>query len=404
MQKKYLILGLGLSGRSAAFFLLSQNEKVIAIDNNLVEDDEIKKLKENKNITIFNKNIFCDFSYIKKVVVSPGINPNHEILIKAKKNNIEIISEIELGSQFLKNQCIGITGTNGKTTLTKLITHILNENNIVAKALGNIKTPLTSYIIKANIKDILVIELSSFQLERTQTRFLDAAIITNITPDHLDRYESFQEYVKAKLNILKILKKRKILFTTKKVIKSFIVKNTNINIKEVKEEMADIALDVCLDFKISKEKILKAIKTFKNVTHRLEFVREINGISFYNDSKATNIHSVIYAVEKIKKPIILIAGGVDKGKNYQEWKKVFENRVEYILLIGMSAKKIKNDLKGFKVEIFPSLELASKKAFSLAKNFYNILFSPGCSSFDMFKNFEHRGDEFKKIVNSFEEK
>lgn len=398
MQKKQLILGLGLSGRAAAFFLLSQNKKVIAIDNNLKEDDEIKKLKKNKNIEIFKKNL-VDFSKIERVIVSPGIDPKHEILKKAQKNNIEIISEVELGALFLKNRCIGITGTNGKTTLTKLITHILNENNIQAKALGNIKTPITSYINQADIDDILIIELSSFQLEKMYTKFLDAAIITNITPDHLDRYLSFEDYVEAKLNILRCLKNEKFLYATQKVLKTFIVKNSNINIKEVKEDLVDIAIDVCMDLSIEKENILKAIKTFKKVDHRLEFVREIKNISFYNDSKATNVHSVIYAVMKIQSPIILIAGGVDKGSGYNEWKKVFENRVEYILLIGESSKKIEKELKGFKVQICSSLKIALEKAFSLAKKNYSILFSPGCSSFDMFKNFEHRGEEFKKIVN-----
>ncbi|NGX28360.1 MAG: UDP-N-acetylmuramoylalanine--D-glutamate ligase [Candidatus Anoxychlamydiales bacterium] len=398
MQKKQLILGLGLSGRAAAFFLLSQNKKVIAIDNNLKEDDEIKKLKKNKNIEIFKKNL-VDFSKIEKVIVSPGIDPKHEILKKAQKNNIEIISEVELGALFLKNRCIGITGTNGKTTLTKLIVHILNENNIQAKALGNIKTPITSYINQADIDDILIIELSSFQLEKMYTKFLDAAIITNITPDHLDRYLSFEDYVEAKLNILRCLKNENFLYATQKVLKTFIVKNSNINIKEVKEDVVDIAIDVCMDLSIEKENILKAIKTFKKVEHRLEFVREIKNISFYNDSKATNVHSVIYAVMKIQTPIILIAGGVDKGSSYNEWKKVFENRVEYILLIGESSKKIEKELKGFKVQICSSLKIALEKAFSLAKKNYSILFSPGCSSFDMFKNFEHRGEEFKKIVN-----
>ena len=398
MQKKHLILGLGLSGRAAAFFLLSQNKKVIAIDNNLKEDDEIKKLKKNKNIEIFKKNL-VDFSEIERVIVSPGIDPKHEILKKAQKNKIEIISEVELAALFLKNRCIGITGTNGKTTLAKLITHILNENNMQTKALGNIKTPITSYINQADRDDILIIELSSFQLEKMYTKFLDAAIITNITPDHLDRYLSFEDYVEAKLNILRCLKNENFLYATQKVLKTFIVKNSNINIKEVKEDVVDIAIDVCMDLSIEKENILKAIKTFKKVEHRLEFVREIKNISFYNDSKATNVHSVIYAVMKIQSPIILIAGGVDKGSCYNEWKKVFENRVEYILLIGESSKKIAKELKGFKVQICSSLKIALEKAFSLAKKNYSILFSPGCSSFDMFKNFEHRGEEFKKIVN-----
>jgi UDP-N-acetylmuramoylalanine--D-glutamate ligase len=398
MQKKYLVLGLGKSGKAIAFYLLNKNKKFIAVDNYLVEDEEIKILKQN-NVEIFTNNNI-DFQDIKKVIVSPGINSNHEIIKKAKKNNIEIISEIEFASKFIKNKCIAITGTNGKTTLTKLICHIFNENNIPAIALGNVGVSLTSYLDKINPKEIIVLELSSFQLERMHTRFVDIAIITNITPDHLDRYASFEEYAYTKLNIMNCLKKGRILYTPKKVIKRYFVLNNKINIKEVKDDVEDIAKQICFDLKLSKENIINAIKTFKKVEHRLEFVREIKGICFYNDSKATNVASVLYAVKKIKKPIILIVGGFDKGFSYKIWQKAFLNRVKFVIAIGRSAKKIKMELAGFNVQILNDLESAVKKAFFLAQKNENILFSPGCSSFDMFDNYEHRGKVFKQLVNS----
>ncbi|NGX34981.1 MAG: UDP-N-acetylmuramoylalanine--D-glutamate ligase [Candidatus Anoxychlamydiales bacterium] len=426
MKNIYLILGLSLSGKAAAFFLLNQNKKVFAIEDNLKIDDEIKLLKK-QNVKIFGSKDFLnkkvlDAEKIEKVIISPGFNPNHEIVKFLIKNKIEILSEIELGARFLKNKrkrknfknkIIAITGTNGKTTLTKLIEHILNENNIKAKALGNIKIPFTSYLTKIffnksqslkKIDELFILELSSFQLEKMNTKFLDAAIITNISPDHLDRYPNFQSYAKAKFNIIKCLKNKKNLYITKKVLKSFIVKNTKINIKEVKEDVKDIAIKICLDLKIAKKNILNAIKTFKTLEHRLEFVREIKGVYFYNDSKATNVESVIYAVKKIKKPIILIVGGMDKGFSYKIWNKYFKDKVKYVLAIGKSSKKIKEDLTGFDVQIIKDLNKALKKAFSLAKKEDRVLLSPGCSSFDMFNNFEHRGESFKDFVQILGEK
>lgn len=396
MQKKYLVLGLGKSGKAACFFLLDKNKKIIAVDNNLKEDEEIKKLKKNIEI-LTNNNV--DFSSIEKVVVSPGVRPDHEIIKRAKKKNIEIIGEIELGCRYLKNKCVAITGTNGKTTLTTLVYHILNENKIPAVALGNIGIGLTSFLDKISPEDVVVLELSSFQLETMSAKFIDFAVITNITPDHLDRYQSFQKYALTKLNIINCLKKDKILYTTKKVIKRYFL-NNKINIKEVKEEIEDIAKEICLDLKVSKENIDKAISTFKRIEHRFEFVREIKGVCFYNDSKATNVDAVLYAVKKINGPIILIAGGVDKGCSYKVWKKTFGDKVKHIIAIGQSAKKIKFELTGFDVQIFDDLNSAVKKAFFLAQKNDCILFSPGCSSFDMFNNYEHRGEVFKKIVNS----
>jgi len=398
MKKKYLILGLGKSGKAVCFFLLSKKKKIVAIDNNLIEDDEIRKLKQN-NVEILKDNDI-DFNEIQKVIISPGVHPNHEIIKKVKENNIEVIGEIQFAVKYLKNKCIAITGTNGKTTLTKLICHILNENNKKAVALGNVGVSLTAYLNEIKKDEILILELSSFQLETLKTKFIDAAVIINITPDHLDRYKTFQDYALAKLNIIKCLKKNKILFTTKEVIERYFVLNNKINIKEIKNEVFDIARQICLDWQISNDDIDKAIKTFKKIEHRLEFVREINGVCFYNDSKATNVDAVLYAVKKIAVPIILIAGGVDKGFGYKIWEKTFSNRVKNIIAIGQSANKIKLELIGFDVQILSDLESAVKKAFSLAQKNDCILFSPGCSSFDMFKNYEHRGKVFKKIVNS----
>ncbi len=429
MKDTYLVLGLALSGKAAIFFLLNQNKKVIAIEDNLKKDFDIDLLKKQK-VQIFKSKEFLEaklLKKVKKVIISPGFDPNCEIVKIIKRNKIEILSEIELGARFLKKnlkffnknfQIIGITGTNGKTTLTKLIEHILCENNKKAKALGNIKIPFTSYLtdsfLKKNHKildEFIILELSSFQLEAMKTKFLDLAIITNISPDHLDRYSSFKDYQMTKFNIVKCLKNEKYIYMSKKVVlkhfkvlKNFIIKNKKINIKEVKEDVKDIAIKICLDLKIAKKNILCAIKTFKTLEHRLEFVREINDICFYNDSKATNVESVVYAVKKIKGPIILIVGGIDKKFSYEIWNKHFKDKVKYVLAIGKSSQKIKKQLVGYKVQIIKDLKTAVEKAFSLAKKEDKVLLSPGCSSFDMFKDFEHRGEIFKKFVNMLGEK
>jgi len=398
MKKKYLILGLKKSGQAAADFLLKRKIKIIGFDDNLnLNDENILELKKNGLEIV--KNI-KNFEEIEKIIISPGINPTHEIIKTARKyKNIEVISEIELGLRYLKNFCIGITGTNGKTTLTKLLCHVLNENNKKAVFLGNIGICLTSQIDKLNQDDISILELSSFQLETIKTKALDLAVIINITEDHLDRYPSFLDYAKAKLNIINALKKNKILYTNKSVLQTYLL-DKKINIKQVEDDIEDIALNICLDLKITKENFLKACKSFKKDEHTLEFVREINDIYFYNDSEATNVNAVIYAVKKISRPIILIAGGIDKNVSFKIWEKPFLNKVKYILTIGQSAKKIKKELTGFDVQIVENLELAVKKAYSLAKKNECVLLSCGCSSFDMFQNCQQRGEVFKKIVTS----
>lgn len=398
MEKKYLVLGLGKSGRAACQFLLSKNIKVIGLDNSLVEDVEIKNLKLKGLEVLTNNSV--NYNELEKIILSPGVNPSHEVIQKAKVKNIEVIGEIELGCHFFNNRCIGITGTNGKTTLTKLICHILNESNFKAVSLGNVGVSFTSYIDKLQKDEIVVLELSSYQLETMKKQFLDAAVIINITPDHLDRYKTVENYASAKLNIVNCLKKDKYLYASKKVIKSYLKENDKVNIKEVKDDVDEIAKVLCLDFGITKQNIEKAIKTFKRIEHRLEFVRQINGVSFYNDSKATNVDSVMYAVKKMKQPIILIVGGVDKGFTYKVWQKPFSKKVKNILAIGQSANKIKTELTGFDVQILNDLESAIKKAYEIAQKNDCILLSPGCASFDMFKNYEHRGEVFKKIVNS----
>ena len=392
MEKKCLILGAAKSGIAAANFLLSLNKKIILVDKDTSKDE----IKIFKDIEIFKDDADIDFEKIEIVILSPGISSEHKLVKEANKNLVEVIGEIELGVRFIKNRVIAITGTKGKTTLTSLITHILNFSNIKAKALGNIGEPLTKYLLNWDIEDTIVLELSSFQIESLKKRFIDIAVIINIMPDHLDRYESFEEYKKAKIKIIEHLKDDGILYTTDEVLKFLNIKN----VKIVDEELNLIAKKICLDLKVDKVMIDNAIKTFIRPKHRMEFILEIDGVKFYNDSKSTNIESTIYAVNLLKENIILIAGGVDKKLNFDKWKSAFKSRVKKIFALGEVANVIKKELENFDVEICFSLKEAVEKAFFFADKKDSVLLSPGTSSYDMFKDFEHRGNEFKKIVNN----
>ncbi|MBI5346081.1 MAG: UDP-N-acetylmuramoyl-L-alanine--D-glutamate ligase [Chlamydiae bacterium] len=387
-MKKYLVVGLGVSGKAVLNFLQSQKKDCIVFDDKKTQDciSDIEKINVNE---------------IKQAIVSPGIKLDHPLLEKLRMGSVEIIGEIEFAFRQLKNYSIGITGTNGKTTTTLLIAHVLNFLGKKAQALGNVGTPLTSYLLKKDPDEILVVELSSFQIETLQKKCLDQALILNITPDHLDRYGVVEKYAKAKCHIKESLKIGAVLHVSKEVLDTYAnFLDTKNQIKIIEDDIEKAAFQILQEMSITHEQFLEALKTFERPKHRIEFVRKINNIFFYNDSKATNVFSVIYAIKKMSHPIILIAGGLDKGFSYEIWKSVFKGKVKNILAIGKSAEKIKNELKGFDVEIVETLELAVNRAYSIAKDNDAVLLSPGCASYDMFKNYEDRGEKFKLYVKN----
>lgn len=402
---KAIVLGYSLSGKSAALFLKKQGYDVIALDR-----DE-KKFDDEKILFLSDKSPL-DFKGVKMVVYSSGIKPNHDVCLQAKKNKVLVLSEAELAFKFLKNKSIGVTGTNGKTTVVSLIELVLNQNGIKARAVGNIGKSLTSVLLEEDSKDVLVVELSSFQLKSFQKKVFDAAVITNITPDHLDWHDTFDDYMQSKLRMQNCVKKNKKLFVSKELVQSFkkhllrdYIVFDECSLDEVPQEdrkNAQAAFCVCREWGIEKEDFLKSYKTFQKPHHRIELVATVNGISFYNDSKATNTFSVIHAVNNLSGPIILIAGGHEKGLSYEIWQKAFKNKVKSIFLIGDCAKRMKEELKDFAPEVVENLEAATLKAFKMAKKDDKILLSPGSSSFDQFKNYEHRGEEFKRIVSIIE--
>lgn len=422
MKKKTIVIGLGVSGRSCVELLLTENQCVLALDqkeSQLRSHPQVQALLE-KGLILENDHIPIDFKEIQQVILSPGISFSHPLVQQAIQHHVEVIGEIEFAFRHLKNRCIGVTGTNGKTTVVMLIQHILQYAGIPAQSLGNIGRSLCSYVSSQNPNDVLVVELSSYQLETLQSKCLDFAVILNITPDHLDRYHSMENYAKAKCKIEECLRPDGELWVSKQVLDEYshLLRNASVFENEMQNpSIATIspmryiqlgvperqnvlaAYPICRHFGVTDVQFFRGLETFRKPKHRIEFVGEWDGISFYNDSKATNIDSVMHAVGLFEGPIVLLAGGVHKGASYRPWVKPFQGKVKRIVAFGQSAPIIEEDLKNdFPIDRVETLSEAVKVAVQKAEKKSVVLFSPGCSSFDQFLNYEHRGNEFKRIV------
>lgn len=439
-DKRVLILGLGVSGQSAALFLLKRKARVVAVDRDphLCKNNEKISHLCKQGLVFIHEDVAIDLKQFDLVVVSPGIPSTHPLYQKALDLGIEVIGEIELACREIKQKCLGVTGTNGKTTVTLMTEHILQSAGIKAKALGNVGIPLTSAVdnLVNDETEVFVIELSSFQLETLNQRFIDVAVLLNITPDHLDRYPSMEAYAKAKIRIEKNLKENGKLFVEDNCLKNFrhlFKQNHYLTygyssknhlytdkfhmyldgqkifslpegyqgkcLHDIENILASYAL--CNHLSLSPEEFLLGLSSFQKPPHRMEFVRNIAGVNFFDDSKGTNIDAVIRAVEGLEGKIILIAGGVDKGFPYTSWIEAFGDKVKTICAMGQSKEKIKNDLgNSIPVILFSDFEKAIAYAVSLAKKGENVLLSPGCSSLDMFKDYAHRGQEFQRIINA----
>ncbi|WP_337872331.1 UDP-N-acetylmuramoyl-L-alanine--D-glutamate ligase [Ignavibacterium sp.] len=376
------------------------------------------------------------------MVVSPGVPSDAEVIKIALSKNIKVISEIEFASWFCKGTIIGITGTNGKTTTTSLCGYLFNECKVKTYTAGNIGLAFSEIADQVNENEFVSLEISSFQLDLIDKFAPKVAMILNITPDHLNRYEnSLEKYALSKQRIYKnqtendflilgadsdILTKHLLEHKSKtfwfsmkeKISNGCWIKNDKVVYSTDNEEkfscnISDIfirgehniqnAMAVIIAAKIfdfDNEKILNALRSFKGVEHRLEFVKEIEGIKFINDSKATNIDSVIVALKSFDEPIFLILGGLDKGNDYSTIEDLVIQKVKKIYAIGSSAEKIFNYFHNkVKTEIRKDLEEVVASALSEARAGDVVLLSPACASFDMFENYEHRGKVFKEIVN-----
>ncbi len=376
------------------------------------------------------------------IILSPGVSQTIPIFKDISSAGIPVFSEIELASWFCRGKIIAITGSNGKTTTTSLMGAILSAGEVNNVVCGNIGSPFADCVLDIPSDGYAVVEVSNFQLETIEEFRPFIAMILNLSPDHLDRYESFNEYKQAKYRITEnqtsseylILNAddaettndnietdaTKILFSTERILPSGVYINGKtltaridnniheiIDINKIKIpgphnlQNAAAASLAALLIGINPQDIARALETFPGVAHRLEDAGMVAGIKFINDSKATNVDSVCYALRSINTPICLIAGGRDKGGSYRPIIDYGKGKIKEIILIGEARGKIFEALgKTFPVQFAECMEEAVKKAFNSASPGETVLLSPACSSFDMFTNFEDRGEIFKKAVMS----
>tara|TARA_B100001094_G_scaffold107070_1_gene103105 strand:+ start:26170 stop:27510 length:1341 start_codon:yes stop_codon:yes gene_type:complete len=443
MNDNLIVLGGGESGVGTAYLASQNGINVFLSDKNFIELKYRNILIKN-NIE-FEEGIHSIEKVLKasEIVKSPGI-PNDSILVaKIIKNNIPIISEIEFASRFTNAKIIGVTGSNGKTTTTSLIYHILKSSGLNVGIGGNIGNSF-AFLVAKNNYDFIVLELSSFQLEGISKFKPIIAVITNLSPDHLERYEfNFNRYVNAKFNIIlnqknsdylvynsedsKIneeLNSREInsfkipfsfskgnsfnqTYLENKNIKSEINKNKfmisieSLSLKgrhNVQNSMA--AATVAQLLNITNQDIKESLSNFQSISHRMEHVLTIQKVKYINDSKATNVNAVFYALDSMKNSTVWIVGGVDKGNDYDQLLPLVREKVKAIICLGLDNKKIIDTFSSISDLIIEvtSMREAVNSAYRIAKPNDSVLLSPACSSFDLFENYEDRGNQFKESV------
>ncbi|MEO6695576.1 MAG: UDP-N-acetylmuramoyl-L-alanine--D-glutamate ligase [Ignavibacteria bacterium] len=449
-NSSFTVLGAGRSGIAIAKLLKYNGAEVFLSDEH--EREELKYFDEQIFIDggiKYELGKHSDKVYESDVVIkSPGIAPENEVILKSKQLGKKIYSEIEAAYWFCKAPVIAITGTNGKTTTSVLTGEIFKNAGFDVKVCGNVGLAFSEVIPFLKEESIVVLEVSSYQLNDIKDFRPAVSVIMNITPDHIDWHGSFENYMNAKLNILKNqsetditiinydddrlkkavkdIKPEKAFFSIEKnltesdVKRGSFIKDDKIiyfdKEKSIEEEIMlvkDInirgkhnlynslaAIISARAFEIRNEVLRNTLISFPGVEHRIEFVKVLHGISFYNDSKATNIDSLIVALESFEKDLILIMGGREKGNDYTVIDKLISERVKVIIAIGETKDKISKHFEKIKKVISAdSMEDAVIKAIESGKAGDTVLLSPACKSFDMFENFEHRGEEFKKAVN-----
>jgi UDP-N-acetylmuramoylalanine--D-glutamate ligase len=373
------------------------------------------------------------------ILVSPGVPANLPALQAARKKNIPVWSEIELAWRFLRGKLVAITGSNGKTTTTALVAHILKASNIPTLVGGNIGTPLLALVETSTDPAVTVAEISSFQLETIEAFRPEIGVLLNLTPDHLDRHGTFEEYARAKMRmfenqlerdfavlnaddpeITKRMPAKPHIFwfsRQKRVANGAFLRDNEIIFRNEGSETVlarrdqiplrgehnvENVLAACAAAYLAgatPEAIAGAVKSFRGVEHRLEFVAEISGVQFYNDSKATNVDAAVKAIQAFPGPLLVILGGKDKGSPYTPLRDLLHERARMALLIGESADKIAADLQGaVEISYAGTLDRAVQIAIELSQPEDTVLLAPACSSFDQFENYEQRGRVFKELV------
>ncbi|HNQ59735.1 MAG TPA: UDP-N-acetylmuramoyl-L-alanine--D-glutamate ligase [Bacteroidales bacterium] len=437
-----VVLGAGESGAGAASLARTEGYGVFVSDLGTIQP-YYKSILQKRNIPYEeNRHSPEIILYADEIIKSPGIPDNTPIVLEAKQKGIPVISEIEFAARFSNGRFICITGSNGKTTTALLTHHILSNGSIDAGLAGNVGKSFAMELLKGD-HEWWVLEISSFQLDGMFKFKADIAILTNITPDHLDRYANFEEYTASKMRIIQNqgptdafiwfandpviwsevdkrnltqriipygekalgydeecwIENNKIKIKINQYIMSITIENLALQGRHnTHNSMAAAVAAKLLD--VRSRKIKESLSDFKNIEHRLEFVASVHGIDFINDSKATNVNSTWYALESMKKPVIWIAGGKDKGNDYSILIDLVKQKVKAIVCLGVDNSKIRRTFAGLVdtiVEAY-SADQAVEAAYRLGQNGDVVLLSPACASFDLFENYEERGKKFKQAV------
>jgi UDP-N-acetylmuramoylalanine--D-glutamate ligase len=447
-DKRVLVVGLGKSGVASALFLKAHGARVTVSDTKSGDElrNEIPALLDHGITVETGGHGERTFRGQDLIVVSPGVPVDAPLLVQARAMGEAVIGEIELAAKFLPGPMVAITGSNGKTTTTTLTGEILAAGGVPTLVGGNIGTPAISLTERATRETAIVLEVSSFQLETIHTFRPKVAVVLNVTPDHLDRHRTFEAYVDAKARIFEnqtgedfavlneddptcvamAARTRAQVFwfsRHKEVKQGAWVRDGNIVFRDGPQEqrsqqreimqvseiplkgahnLENVLAAVCAGALMgcSPEKIRQAVRDFKAVEHRLEFVATIRGVDYYNDSKATNVDATIKALESFPANIHLILGGKDKGSDYTVLNNLLRQRVKRVYTIGAAAAKIESQVKDVEVVHAETLESAVRKANAVAQSGDVVLLAPACASFDQFKNYEQRGQVFKQIVQT----
>jgi UDP-N-acetylmuramoylalanine--D-glutamate ligase len=445
MQKqKLVILGAGESGIGAALLGKKQGYEVFVSDGGTIKDIYKQELAVNHIPFEEGHHSWDVILGADEIVKSPGIPEKSELMKKVREKQVPVISEIELAYRFSKDQqIIAITGSNGKSTTTALTYHIFKTAGLNAAMVGNIGISYARQVATAPA-DYYIIEISSFQLDDITTFKPNVAILLNITPDHLDRYEyKMENYVRSKFRITlnqtkedyfiycmddpeimgylstQTIYSTSIPFTIMEPLKKEggFIANDQVNIRLNDDPVIVSIYDLALKGKhnlynsmaagiagrtmdIRKEKIRESLTSFKSLEHRMEYVATVRGVDFINDSKATNVNSLWFALESMEQPVVLIMGGVDKGNDYSAIKDLVKEKVKAIICLGVDNQPIQDALSDATPSMVntASMKEAVQAGFQLAAKGDVILLSPACASFDLFKNYEDRGKQFKEAV------
>jgi len=436
-MSKIIVLGGGESGVGAALLAKSKGFDVFLSDQGALKESFKKTLLDHQIRFEEGQHTLEEILSAQEVIISPGIPEKNEVVKKIKEKNISLVSEIEFAVRYTSAKIIAITGSNGKTTTTLLTFHLLKEAGFSVGLAGNIGQSFAKQVLE-NKHDHYVLEISSFQLDRCFLFKPDVAVLLNITPDHLDRYDyKFENYTASKFRIFQQaeLGKTSIFWEDDEVIQankrlipasnfrtiSSKNKNSDAYISQDKISLSTGEIDLksapiqgphnainmsaailaAQAVGISLEKIKELLPSFHNAPHRLEPCGLSNGVQFINDSKATNVDAVFYALNSFNQPIILILGGVDKGNEYEVLDKLVKKKVKGLICLGKDNEKLMTHFSDLCEAIFPTddLQIAVQKALEWGHEGDVVLLSPACASFDLFKNYEDRGDQFKHIVS-----